>query len=165
MAHQKPKYIEQYQRLIRWRDRLKPIAEGRESPISAEYYRDDLYAFFLNCYHLKDWIKYDPDVPHLKDLVEPYINESESLKICADLCNGLKHLSLDRGSRSKQEPSFDPRTYRRIEGGSTAPNAGVGILVVTKTGFHDAFRLAEQCLTDWVFFLIQNDEKNYVEYG
>jgi hypothetical protein len=108
------KYVEQFERLIRWYERLKPVAEGRESPKSPEVHRDEIFAFFMNCHHLKDCIKNDPSAPHLKNLVEPYINRSVPLSICADICNGLKHLTID-SSRSGQDPEFHPNVHQRIE--------------------------------------------------
>src|SRR5712692_9502414 len=127
----KPKYIEQLERVKRWYSRFKEISEGREHIPFADFYQDDIFAFFQNCYHLKDWIKNDPSVAHMKDLVEPFINQSEVLSICADLCNGLKHLTLDR-SRSGQDPQFGPKV-QKLELGSGPPRISIGYLIVTNS--------------------------------
>ena len=47
---------EQYDRMLRWRERLR--APGGMD----EHRRDDYYAFFVVCYHLKDWLKNDSAV-------------------------------------------------------------------------------------------------------
>ena len=154
---EKSKYMEQFERVNRWFERLKSVAEGVETPKFPELHRDDMFAFFMNCYHLKDWIKNDPSVVHLKPLVEPYINSSEALSICADICNGLKHLVLDE-SRSGQNPQFHTHVYDRIELDLESERVGLGLVVVTKKGDHDALDLAFQCLMEWEAFLVLNHE-------
>lgn len=58
-------------------------------------YEDDLWSFFQNCWHLKDWIKNDPGVPSsVSSTIEEAVNDYESLMICADLANRSKHLNL-----------------------------------------------------------------------
>ena len=60
-------------------------------------YEDDVWNFFQNCWHLKDWIKNDVaiDSAH-RESVECDVNKVDELVICADLCNRSKHLTLDR---------------------------------------------------------------------
>jgi hypothetical protein len=149
-------YIQQWDRVNRWHQRLRPIAEGIDQPPSIEHYRDDTFAFFLNCYHLKDWIKNDQSVPHLKDRVEPYINESWALSLCADLCNGLKHLSLTN-TRSGQHPAFGSKVWR-IPPGSTAPHAGIGFWITGTSEPCEAFYLAGECMMAWETFFLMNSE-------
>jgi hypothetical protein len=50
-----PEWLEQYSRTLRWYRRLKALEEGPAHEIK-ESDRDDVYAFFQNCWHLKDWI-------------------------------------------------------------------------------------------------------------
>ena len=54
----------------------------RGSQIISSDYEDDVYAFFMHCYHLKDWIKNDASVksrmPNLGTDVEQFIKESEA---------------------------------------------------------------------------------------
>jgi hypothetical protein len=52
-------YLEQYRRMIRSYERFASIDRGRVYEPSSENYEDEVFAFFLNCYHLKDWIKND----------------------------------------------------------------------------------------------------------
>ena len=62
------KYQEQYDRTKRWYDRLTAIDQGRAHDMASDHYVDEIYAFFLNCYHLKDWIKNDGNVRWLCQL-------------------------------------------------------------------------------------------------
>lgn len=60
----------------------------------------ELYTFFEVCYHLKDWIKNSNNYNQFTN-VEDYITNSEYLRICADICNRLKHKQLrDRRSNT-----------------------------------------------------------------
>ena len=67
------KYLEQFNRVKRWYERFAAINEGREhSAPSDYYYEDDVYAFFINCHHLEDWIIKDPDVGPASDKVDGF---------------------------------------------------------------------------------------------
>jgi hypothetical protein len=59
-------YRKQYDRMIRFlkllEDVYNGVEHGPEQGRDSEYYRDRVYAFFQNCYHLKDWIKNDSDI-------------------------------------------------------------------------------------------------------
>jgi len=63
-------------------------------------YDDDLWSFFQNCHHLRDWIIYDSDVGDIiKKKVSEFAKINEELRICADLANRSKHLRLTRNVR------------------------------------------------------------------
>jgi len=47
-------YREQYDRMQRWYDKFAALNGGRQHDMPSENYVDDIYAFFLNAYHLKD---------------------------------------------------------------------------------------------------------------
>lgn len=51
---------EQYERVARWLNRLGDTYVGRLHDSVTEAYEDEVYAFFQNYYHLKDWLKNDP---------------------------------------------------------------------------------------------------------
>ncbi|MGD9721473.1 MAG: hypothetical protein AB7O59_09710 [Pirellulales bacterium] len=53
-------YEEQLERVRRYHARVAQIDGGFEATLPSENYVDDMYAFFQNCYHLKDWLKKDP---------------------------------------------------------------------------------------------------------
>jgi hypothetical protein len=60
---------------------------------------DDLWCFFMNCWHLKDWIIHDPTIKIPAERVKTDVDSYESLRICADLANRTKHLVLTRPAR------------------------------------------------------------------
>jgi len=144
------KYREQFDRVKRWYERFREIDQGRLHNRPSDYYQDDVYAFFLNCYHLKDWIKNDPNV-RPRENVEEFINTNEALKLCADICNGLKHLKRDpRKSRSGKDPQFGKRDFRLSLPESTI---SVKYTIDTADGSVDAFELATKCLRAWEDFI------------
>ena len=60
---------------------------------------DFLYAFFQAAYHLADWLKNSGAAP--RGDVETFVNSTTALASCRDICNGSKHLRLDKHQRSK----------------------------------------------------------------
>jgi hypothetical protein len=51
--------MEQYERAWRWLIRLGDTDTGRLHGSVSDSYQDEVYAYFQNCYHLKDWLKND----------------------------------------------------------------------------------------------------------
>lgn len=47
---------DQRARVGRWHKRLTAISFGIPTDVSKAEALDDVYAFFMNCYHLRDWI-------------------------------------------------------------------------------------------------------------
>ncbi len=93
---------------------------------------DDFYSFFVWCLHLKDWLKNDPTIPAvIKSAAESLANTNDSLKLCADLANGIKHLRADRSAR------VDPEH----------------IVVVAAGSYFDAREVAGACVAAWSAFL------------
>ena len=146
---------EQIARLARYFRRFKEYEAGlpADTGVSPEH-KDLVYAFFLNCYHLKDWIKADPALAALGD-VEAFINSSPELRLCADICNASKHFELTR-----------PRSNENPEVG--IPNLVVGNKAVvlryeiaTSSGEVDSFELAEACMAAWSKFLRFDDRESF----
>lgn len=77
-----------------------------------EEYLDFLYAFFQNCWHLKDWIRHDRTAPQsLKDAANRIRKRQEqitSIDLAVDLANRTKHLEL------KQTPRRDGQFIRNL---------------------------------------------------
>ena len=87
-------YVQQLHRVRRFGERIR--AQNRER-VS---YEDDLWSFFQNCWHLKDWLKNDPSIPTgIRSCVENDVKAFEALMICADLANRSKHLLLSNARR------------------------------------------------------------------
>jgi hypothetical protein len=95
-------YRHQLERARRFRGRIYDLihADWGTSPDEIAF-QDMMWAFFQNCWHVKDWIKNDPLVPSatksiLVDLAE---NHSADLKMCQELCNATKHLGARPGAK------------------------------------------------------------------
>ena len=151
MAH---RYLEQYERMQRSYDRFREFNLRLSDKISSDY-EDDVYAFFMHCYHLKDWIKNDSSVksrmPNIRTDVEQFINESEALSLCADLCNSLKALELNR---SHSTPMFGRKHYHdRLNIGSGSSIKLEWLIERNNKPPIDAFELATQCNAEWNKFL------------
>jgi hypothetical protein len=121
---------------------------------------DDYYNFFVWCFHLKDWLKNDPSVStETKKAAEELIKTSESLSLCADLANGIKHLRADRSARVDPDSkvsailaSFHPGNLQN------APfQTGERIVVFAAGSHHDARKLAYDCIALWEDFLKQHN--------
>lgn len=96
------RWREQYYRVKRWHVRLA------EAEAVDERHLDDLYAFFVCCFHLKDWLKADPTLdPAVGGAAEGLVNGNEWLALCADLANGSKHLVLTKQVRVESRLHLD----------------------------------------------------------
>ena len=152
-------YREQYDRMKRWYARFEAIDKGRQHDVASDNYVDEIYAFFLNCYHLKDWIKHDPAVLPIfvsdkaaAAAVEGAIKADRSLKLCADICNSLKHLRLTRPEKSGESPTFGAKHFA-LSLGSGPPTISLKYEVDTASGPEDAFQIAVECVKAWDRFL------------
>ena len=85
---------EQWERVNRMLKRVNNAYTARPVAVDTDDLRDDIYSFAQNVHHLKDWLRHDPSTGLSKSDVEGVIDGSPELQICADLCNGSKHLKL-----------------------------------------------------------------------
>jgi len=81
----------------RARARFVGIANGTITSSGSDEARDALFHFFQDAYHLKDWLKNDPNQlkvgnQAIEDAVKP--SGSAELALAADVCNGTKHFRL-----------------------------------------------------------------------
>lgn len=156
-------YVNQFERVKRYLVRFKQINDGKAHDHTSPHYEDDVYAFFQNCYHLKDWIKADPTCSNW-GCVENLINTSPDLAICADLANALKHLSRIRKMRSTENPSF-AGSHIQLNitddiGGHDSFHIAIVYKISTSSGDIDAFELAERCVAIWEDFINSNVAKS-----
>ena len=148
-------YREQYDRMRRWYDRFAALDQGRPHEVSSDNYLDEIYAFFMNCYHLKDWIGNDNTVAApVQQSIETHINSNQALRLCADICNSLKHLRLT-SSRSGEKPVFGRKQFG-VALGQGPPTISLKYEVNTTTGPIDAFTLASESVDAWDSFLKAN---------
>lgn len=155
---------EQYDRMNRSYARFCHTSTGATSASSAEA-RDDLIHFFQDAYHLKDWLLNDPVTRQLAANIEADITADDDLSMCADLCNGTKHLSSRPGRRggaraeiTGQGVTIHPPTIR-IAGGEQVPSeagtASHNWSVDYEGSTVDASVLAERVQTFWNSWLGQ----------
>ena len=155
------KYQEQFARMKRWYERIKKIDQGEPHDLSyinlsPDYYYNEVYAFFQNCYHLKDWIKNDDTVKLPEKNVDNFIKQNECMSLCADICIGIKHLEQKSSTWSGQVPKFKGREFSLSLGGEPEPIIKVKFSIETKTGTIDAFELASECVRKWGEFIKDN---------
>jgi len=147
------KWREQYDRVHRWHVRFGELNTGRQHNVASDNYIDEIHAFFQNCYHLKDWLRNDASLPQaIRDDVVPYIASSRPLRLCADICNSLKHLTLTRKPRSNENPQLGARRFH-LELGAETPTISLQYEVNTDSGSEDAYELACACVDAWEEFI------------
>ena len=132
------KYQDQLTRVRRFLHRI----ETHNRPSTD--YDDDIWAFFQNCWHLKDWVKNDPEVPSsVRTTIESTIKGSPELLMCADLANASKHLFL---STPRIGAKHSHKNYLVVMGGQSR----VEYFIDTGDGSKiDAVDLARKCVTSW----------------
>jgi len=97
------KSLEQYERMGRWYARLE-MEYCRFKDIDKKAELEDLfYSFFQNCYHVRDWlinskVVTEKEYEREKKNIQPGL--VDAMRICRDLCNGSKHLTI-------KSPSID----------------------------------------------------------
>ena len=79
-------YGEQWDRLVRSYERFAEIDKSRQHDTHSENYRDNVYVFFQNCHHLKNWLKKDPSGFVGAREVEDYIDANLDLQFCTLHC-------------------------------------------------------------------------------
>lgn len=155
-----PKYLEQFERVKRFYQRFKEIDDGRTHDRPSDFYYDEILMFFMNCHHLKDWIKNDESLPgSIRSSAEILVTDIEYLRYCADLANGVKHLKLVKTRRFEDDLQKGPTEYKLDLSGDGKNNTPI---ISAKFTFRmndqvtDAFTLATQCLQTWEEFVQEN---------
>jgi len=141
---------EQYERMLRSYFLLTTVAAGRQWA-STDEARDALVHFFQDAYHLKEWIKNDPQVTTTD--VEQFVNGSQPLRLCADLCNGTKHLSLKRTRTGDRTTGFTGQSVAVRPAPASSglpPDPALHSWVVSSGGvLYDAVPLAGDVVNEW----------------
>jgi hypothetical protein len=133
----------QFARVSRWLDRLMCAP----TPDDAEDY---LYAFFQNCYHLRDWVLADLSTTD----IDSFFKDSLPLRICRDVANLTKHFALDRTPAQGHELSV-LREYAGV--GKGWFEGDTRLVIVTNHQNDgivlDAREVARECMRLWCTFL------------
>lgn len=151
---------EQYERMLRSHAALNSVAFG-ETRADSDEARDRLIHFFQDAYHLKDWIKHDTATT--VSGVEGAVTASAMLSLCADICNGIKHLGLDDSNPRRQPRTGDRDTSLTQQHVAVRPDAASsndGPLpplhqwTITSDGrTFEATRVADLAVEDWQVWL------------
>jgi hypothetical protein len=144
------RWREQYDRLKRWQARLL-----EPSPVDDRHV-DDYYAFFICCFHLKDWLGADPSLsPTIGPAAEAWVSNVRYLRLCADLANASKHLVIDR------KPRIDPDIAMRAVHGAFQADAFQAdafqvndeVIVVAGGDIYEGRYIVQMCVLNWELFL------------
>ncbi len=143
---------EQWERVQIGLRRVEEIYKGRPETAGSPEAVYDLYAFFMNALHLRDWLANDPHVPADWGKVTAAMRGSDPLRICEDFAIATKHLKVDR-------PQIDAntRTLRQdvaVGGGQWASHAW---RIAADNVQYDALDLAGDILRAWEVFLEAED--------
>jgi hypothetical protein len=103
---------------------------------------DFLYAFFQNCHHLRHWLNAEGKVSGAE--VDRFVAAHPELRLCRDICNGTKHLTISR-------PSLDAalaigREYVPAHWPGTRPHVNETWFVIAGGEKYDLFELADRCV-------------------
>ena len=97
-------WTEQYKRMLRSLNRIK----AADSSTSPEIYIDDAMHFFMDCWHLKDWINHDYSIQRRRrKVIVDQAHSAAVLQTCAALANRAKHLTLRRGNPRRIKRTSD----------------------------------------------------------
>lgn len=133
----------QYLRVLR---ALAKVENNRGKDL--EEYEDDVWSFFQNCWHLKDWVKNDNAIPEtIRNSVETDVAKVQALVVCADLANRSKHLKLTR-------PRIDADVAKRdLTIHAAPPGKGYGeyyFKIQLNDGSElDAIEVAKKAAAEW----------------
>lgn len=133
-------YINQLNRVQRFLKRLEHQAR------SSVDYDDDMWSFFQNCWHLKDWIKNDTALPvSFRESIEGIVSALPDLQVCADLANATKHLQL------KSPRVGAKHSHRSIEifGGDSSRTKLDYFIDIGNGTTRNGLDLARQCVVEW----------------
>lgn len=88
----------QYRRMERIHDKIITDFDNKVLSKNLEERLDNVYDFFLICYHLREWVQKDNKVDQTIKNKLPTFEKTDSLvqfQICRDLCNKSKHVTLN----------------------------------------------------------------------
>ena len=151
-------YEEQLERVRRYYARFRKLNDGMEHTAATDEYIDDVYAFFMHCHHLKDWLQKDPAyTKHTHRQIDNHVKHTQVLAICADICNAAKHFTLGRrcsGGTPRMGKGVGEVNLCDGISGEELPTTIKLRLSITHGGKErDAFQLATDALRSWESFI------------
>ena len=140
---------------MRWYKKFKNLSRPRVN-VDTIYQEDVIHTFFINCYHLKDWLANETGLS-LKSEIEQAINSSDAMVLCDCVANGTKHKTLRATPRRQQINSLELKSAinMTVVVGAAHKNRGSYnwyILVNNQTKV-DGLQLATDCVRFWQDYL------------
>ncbi|MFA5012969.1 MAG: hypothetical protein WC520_00175 [Candidatus Paceibacterota bacterium] len=144
-------YREQLDRIVRLKEDIMRFSVATDD--NFENAIDAFTSFFIQCYHLRDWLiqsrygRVDIDI---------FISKSAWLSLCRDMANKQKHREIDK---------YDPQNHftKNKSSGTATPiikyydpfrgEDRFGIDVQEFGTLIDVIDLAEKCIEEWKRFL------------
>jgi hypothetical protein len=142
-------YQEQLNRIKRLEQDIKRFSVATEDNFESAI--DAFTSFFIQCYHLKDWLI---ESRYNRRDVNLFIDNSVPLSLCRDIANKQKHKKIDQ-----YEPKNHLSEKRGVSGSITKyfdpfrKENRFGIDVQEFGTLIDVIDLAEKCLEEWENFL------------
>lgn len=127
----------QHDRVKRWSHRLNKFGDAG----SFQERLDFFLAFFLNCYALRDWFINSNSISQRE--MDDLIQSDEAMRLCRDICNRSKHLTLNRPAST--EPNFSI--------GREYSPSGDQFFIAYLGNVRDLFEVAMSCVKFWDDFL------------
>jgi hypothetical protein len=145
-------YRSQLDRTRRFLDRLQSGDPRRDID-----YQDDVWAFFQNCWHIKDWLQHDNRVPKgTRARAIAAAHASRILRVCRDMANGTKHRKLTHRDKSRPPPRARAvhmwTSTRIVPGGPTTIDCLLKF-PQRKVRLRSAREVAAECLEEWIKIL------------
>jgi hypothetical protein len=118
---------------------------------NTELYDDDIYHFFQDAWHLKDWIKNDLLVPSkVRDQVEQEVNNVKPFRVAADFANGTKHMVI---TRPRNEDAQFTKRKVTIMLGDPGPALQERVLTLADGSQTTAEVVATEVMREWNLLL------------
>ena len=145
-------YQAQLARVERFLNRISTPKTNRDE------YEDFFWAFFQNCWHLRDWIKHDASISTTKrQSIARAVARSPVLKVCQCIANRSKHYkpTWKTFPHRKKSGKWRPRRTVRVEGeisirikGESATTS-LSYRVKAKKKNDDALAVAREAVEAW----------------
>ncbi len=137
---------------MQWRRVERSFTKLSRPYNDTERYDDDIYHFFQDALHLKDWIKNDRSLPKgIRDQVEGQIENVRALRIAADFANGTKHMV--RSWSRRENAQFTLRKVTVSLGDPKASGLQERVLTLADGTQITTEILAKEVMAEWKLLL------------
>jgi len=145
-------WLDHWSRVGRWHARLEDMCSGLPPGRRPHEAVDDVLAFFVFCYHLRDA---RVSVGDSEDQVDAFIKSNGALALCRDLATATKHFEVRKPYVPTQHlmTAAMQTVLRSGKPQPCEPVPGERWVVRTDGGDKDLFELADECIEAWRTYL------------